>query len=218
MKNMLSSFETSISLFNEEFEKMKMISTSIDSSLESISKENETLRETVQDLKFRQMDQLSRANNIELQGVPENKPENLITIVKQASKIITCPINDSDIHYCSRVAKQNTNNSRPRSILVKFSSPRLRDTFLAATTTFNKKNSSDKFNTSHLGIGGDKKPIYIVEHLSPENKILHAATRKKSKELNYKFVWIRSGKIFVRKNEESNYIYIRNTDTLNKLS
>ncbi|CAG4985372.1 unnamed protein product [Colias eurytheme] len=41
---------------------------------------------------------------------------------------------------------------------------------------------------SDIGIGGDKDtPIFVIEHLSPENKLLHAAARLRAKELNYRY-------------------------------
>ncbi|CAH2108022.1 unnamed protein product [Euphydryas editha] len=67
------------------------------------------------------------------------------------------------------------------------------------------KDKSDKLNTSHLGMAGDKKPIYVIEHLSPALKSLHAATRLKAKQKDYKFVWVKSGRIYVRKNESTEY-------------
>ena len=63
-------------------------------------------------------------------------------------------------------------------------------------------------------MGGPRKSVYVSEHLSPANKSLHAAARLKAKELNYKFTWIRNGRIFVRKDESSEFILIRNTESL----
>ncbi|CAH2090658.1 unnamed protein product [Euphydryas editha] len=61
-------------------------------------------------------------------------------------------------------------------------------------------------------------PVFIQEHLSPQNKALHAAVRIRAKEKGYKYVWVRSGKIFVRKSEDSGYLFIRNMVDLNKLA
>ncbi|KAL4719444.1 hypothetical protein ACJJTC_018443, partial [Scirpophaga incertulas] len=61
------------------------------------------------------------------------------------------------------------------------------------------------------------KPVFVVEHLSPVQKALHAAARFKARELNYKFVWIRGGKIFMRKTESSEYKLIKNTQDLSNL-
>ncbi|GBP05252.1 hypothetical protein EVAR_76712_1 [Eumeta japonica] len=108
----------------------------------------------------------------------------------------------------------NRHGSHPRSILVRFSTPRLRDGFLAATISFNKerKRSKDKLNTGHIGFTGGPEGIYIVEHLTATVKELHAAVRKRAKELNYKLVWIRGGKLFMKKDESSERIVIRNHD------
>ncbi|XP_028158634.1 uncharacterized protein LOC114351572 [Ostrinia furnacalis] len=217
----MSTLEASISFFNEEFEKIKTAVAAQTDTVAALRKDNDFLRNTTQELsaRLRQLDQRSRSSNLEIQCVPEHKQENLTNMVLQLAKVIKCPVNDSDIHYCSRVAKLNANSTRPRSILLKLRSPRLRDNFLAATSLFNKKNSTEKLNTSHLGLGGEKKhPVFVAEHLTPENKELHAAARRKSKDLNYKFVWVRDGKVFVRKSEETNYIHIRNIDALEKMT
>ncbi|CAH2097388.1 unnamed protein product [Euphydryas editha] len=79
------------------------------------------------------------------------------------------------------------------------------------------KNENEKLNSSHLGYAGLKSPVYVVEHLSPNNKALHAAARIKAKEMNYKYVWVRNGKIFVRKNEGAELIQIRNKNSLSKI-
>ncbi|KAI5651775.1 hypothetical protein NE865_00112 [Phthorimaea operculella] len=213
IEDKINSFEKSITYFNSSFEEIRANITAQREEVAKLNKENETLRDSVRDLtsRFQQIDQLSRATNIEIQCVPENRNEHLISTVQQLGTTIKCPIKEQDIHYCSRVAKQKPDSTRPRNILVKFSSPRLRDNFLAATIKFNKSNKSDKLNTSHLGIADDKRaPIYVCENLSPEFKNLHAEARKRClKDLGYKFVWVRNGRIFARKTEDSNYVYIR---------
>lgn len=126
---------------------------------------------------------------------------------------------ETDIQQCTRIAKINNESRRPRSVIVKFNTQRTRDGFLAATLQFNKrnKNPTDKLNSSLLGIGGDKKPVFVVEHLAPAQKALHAAARAKAKELNYKFVWVRGGKVYMRKTESAEYINIKNTEDLSNL-
>ncbi|XP_052757632.1 uncharacterized protein LOC113514777 [Galleria mellonella] len=197
---------------------VKVNSTRI-SELES---ENTILKNTICDLNSRiiRIEQHSRASNLEIQNIPEYKSENLFTVVKQIANITNCKVNDSDILLCTRVAKLNSKSPRPRSVILKFASPRLRDNFLAASINFNKKakNVNDKLNTSHIGISGDRKPIFVVEHLSPTQKAIHAAARSKAKELNYRFVWVKGGRVFMRKTETSEYIVIKNIDDLSQLN
>lgn len=112
----------------------------------------------------------------------------------------------------------NRENKRPRSIVVQFNSVKIRDEYLAASLSFNKnKPIKDKLNSSHIGLEGEKTAIFISEHLSPTNKALHAATRAAAKEKGYKYVWVKNGRVFARKSDDSDYIFIRNTDSLSKL-
>jgi hypothetical protein len=118
---------------------------------------------------------------------------------------------------CFRVAKMNSDSNRPRSVVVKLRSARCRDSLIAAVQTYNRKNSNERLNTEVVGIGGEKKLIFVSEHLSPDKKSLHAATRLKAKELSYKFVWVRNGKIFVRKSENAQARLINSRHYLDKL-
>lgn len=177
---------------------------------------NENLSSLVQNLQERlcQVEQNARVTNIEISGIPEKKFENLVKTVEQLGNIVENPIIESEILHVTRVAKLNKDNSRPRSVIVKLSSQRRRDELLAAVSKFNKKNKDDKLNTAHLGIGGRREPVFVSEHLTLSNKQLHAAARKRSKEVGWKFVWVRDGRVFVRKSEQSPAIYIKNEDSL----
>lgn len=221
VRNVVASLENSMTFYSNELLKVQAAQAEQSAALDTIRKENQALRESCVSLSSRlaQLDQQSRSSNVEIQCVPEHRQENLLNTIQQLAKTIKCPISENNIHYCTRMAKMNGASPRPRSILVKFSSPRLRDEFLAATSKFNKSHKDDKLNTSHLGFGADKKkPIYVVENLTPEYKALHAAARQKAKELKYQFVWVRDGRIFMRKSEQSAFVHVKNLDILNKLS
>lgn len=183
------------------------------------------------DLKTRlsSTEQSARECNVEVHCVPESKSEDLPRTIIQLGNIVSFPIDDKEITACFRVARlkpipvnndttsSTTMNIRPKTIVVKLSSARKRDNFLAAVWKFNKANPNDKLSTSHLGIGGLKNPIFVSEHLSPTNKSLHAATRLRARELNYRFVWTRAGRIYMRKDETSPPIIIKHTEFLKTL-
>lgn len=217
----LTALEEKLTDFKTEHDQIKFELTAQRSLIHQLQSENEQLRVSTADLthRMKQTEILSRACNIEIQCVPENKNENLYNTVRQLASTVNCPVSDSDLHYCTRIAKLNTNSPRPRSILVKFSNRRLRDTFLASVIKFNRNNSTNKLNTSHLGIGGNKKSaVFVCEHLAPDTKQLHAEARRKAKELNYRYCWVRDGKVFLRKTDTSNYIIVRDRVTLSNLS
>ncbi|KAL0859709.1 hypothetical protein ABMA27_010071 [Loxostege sticticalis] len=216
----LGELKESVSFLNDQFETIKSKVDINTSMVNKLKIENDSLRSEIGFLagRVRLMDQMSRSTNLELQRVPERKAENVITIVKQLGNVVNCPLNDCDITYCSRTAKSNPDSSRPRSILVKLSTPRLRDSLLAAVIKYNKKHANDeKLNSSVLGLDDKKVPVYVVENLSAENKHLHAAARLRAKQLSYKYVWVRSGRVYMRKSDTSEAVFVRNVDVLNSL-
>ncbi|CAG4985159.1 unnamed protein product [Colias eurytheme] len=215
----LSVFSDSMTFINSEFEDIKKEHEVSKTKVIFLEKENENLKSALNDLLSRsnQIEQYIRQNNCEIQCVPEHKNENLMQIIMDLSKRVGYELNEKDVLNCTRTAKKDRTNTRPRSIVIQFVSPRLRDHLLAAVATHNKKHPQNKLNSSDLNIPGKPTPIYISEHLSPANKILHAATRIKAKNLGYRFVWVRNGRIFLRKNEESGYILVTSKQVLDKL-
>ncbi|KAF9412365.1 hypothetical protein HW555_009110 [Spodoptera exigua] len=214
----ISAFKVSFGFFNEQFEEFKKRFEEKDAIINQLRSDNTKLQQNVIDLTTRLciVEQNMRESNVEINGLPEDKSENLVETLKNIAKVTNCDIGDSDIMQITRVAKQNKENNRPRSVVAKLRSPRQRDNLLAAVGNFNKKHPSDKLNSHHLGIGlgGSRVPVYVSEHLCPTGKHLHAATRKLAKEMSYDFVWLRNGRIFVRKDIHSKPIHIRNHDSL----
>lgn len=182
-----------------------------------LEEDNKQLHSAISDLTIRlsRTEQHMRENNVEVNGVPEHKSENLVKTIMQLASIVKTSIKEDDIINVTRVAKIDKSSDRPRSIIAKFQSVRHRDSLLAAVAAYNKCNKDDKLNSRHLGLGGPKASVFVSEHLIPSTKALHASTRLKAREMKYKFVWVRNGRVYVRKNEESGKaIFIRNMDCL----
>jgi len=69
------------------------------------------------------------ANDIIIDGVPENKYENCSILIKNIGKQLNVNINDSMINDCHRIGF-NHNNTRPRRILVSYSNHQVKIDFL----------------------------------------------------------------------------------------
>lgn len=209
----------SMSFFNVMFEDIKSQIEEKNALIQELKEDNNTLKSTVSDLSNRLnlVEQNMRDGNIEVNGIPENKNENLVKTIEQLSKTLGEPIVPEDILFATRVAKLNKDNDRPRTVIVKLRAPRYRDAILAAVATYNKKNKEDKLCNHHLGFGGARKPVFVSEHLSPVNKSLHAAARIKAKELSYKYTWVRNGRIFMRKDDFGDAILVRNRECLDSI-
>lgn len=216
----IAAMDDSMKFINSQYEDLLKEHASSEEIITKLQKENLEMSNNIKLLNVRmdQLEQQTRSNNIEIQCLPEKKDENLFHIVSEISKVAGFVVENRDILHCTRIAKLNPNSTRPRSIVVQLASPRLRDQFLASIINFNKRNKDNKLNSVHLGYSGPKTAIFVTEHLSPTYRALHAAARHKSKELGYQFVWIRGGRIFMRKTQESEHIVVRNMETLNKLT
>lgn len=218
VKSEIKDLVRSVEFINAEYEEMKKNHEKTLRTTGELEKENHRMAGTIVDLNTRinYLEQQSRSNNLEIQSVPEHKQENVYNMVTQLGQVVGYNLKENDILFCTRVAKQDSSNSRPRSIIAQLSSPRIRDGLLAATIKFNKSNPQNKLNSTHLGYS-IQTPVYVAEHLSPSNKALHAAARVKARITGYKYVWVRNGKIFVRKSDESEFIHIKNSDSVNKI-
>lgn len=212
-------FKKTVSFLSDAHDEQVELNARNKNFITELLQNNATMSTQVRELETRleQIDQLARENNVEIQCIPEHKTENLLTIVKQVGRVVGNELQDSEIQSFHRVAKLNEETNRPRSIVVKLASPRVRDNLLAAVRNFNKKNELEKLNSSHIGIGGAKQPIFVTENLTLANKKLHAATRIAAKEKKYNFVWVRNGRIFVRKDVTTKSLLVKNFKCLESL-
>ncbi|CAG4981802.1 unnamed protein product [Parnassius apollo] len=153
--------------------------------ISSLKNENTKLRENQIKINSRLtiMEKETRVYNLEFHCIPENRGENLFNTLQQIGKTIGSYVEDGHIVKCTRIAKWNKENNRPRTVLAKFATPLLRDKFFANVINYNKTHPSDKLNSSRLGIAGEKMPVFVCEHLTTEAKALHAPARRLPREI-----------------------------------
>lgn len=190
-----------------------------DETIKTLESSNLELQNQIREISGRlsTMEKISRDCNVEVQAVPEKRSENVLTIFKNICETLKVPIVETEIRACRRVSKVNSNSDRPRNILVTLSSPRQRDLVISAALRYNKAHPNEKLNSVNAGIIGQSSRIYVNEHLSSDSKKLHASARAFAKEKSYKYVWVRFGRIFVRKADDCDAIQIRNLECIKKL-
>lgn len=180
--------------------------------IDNLKRENTALKSKVVDLEARvdDLEDYARRNCLEIQGVPEEKEENVMNVVKKVGKALDMQIDDLMIDACHRIGRK-TDREHPRGIIVKF--VRRMDKEMLMKHRRDKKRD---FSTRHLDLPSDS-PIYLNDSLSPAKRKLLALARHVRKERNYKYLWLRNGHILLRKEEGKNVIEIKTQADLSEL-
>ncbi|CAH2093241.1 unnamed protein product [Euphydryas editha] len=85
----------------DEYEEMKTKLEEKSNTVDLLKRENDALKSTVKDLTSRLniVEVHMRESNIEINGIPENRNENLMNVVVHLSKIIENPLTEEDIQH-----------------------------------------------------------------------------------------------------------------------
>ncbi|KAI5630975.1 hypothetical protein NE865_16313 [Phthorimaea operculella] len=151
----MTSYQETFEFFNSQYEDLKKSLEEKDVIIKQLQLDNEVLQGSVREMSSRlgSVEQIMRETNIEINGIPEHRSENLAATVIRLADSVGCPLADADIQHVTRVAKLNKDSDRPRAVIAKLRNTRQRDSLLAAVSKFNKnKKNQDKLNSAHLDI------------------------------------------------------------------
>lgn len=178
------------------FDEQSKIIKAYEEKFEAMSQENTHLKKRVKALESEldNTEQYSRVNCLELNGIPETKTENVYDVIKSVGNALGMDITEEQIDACHRMGSKQ--EGKKRGIIVKFTRRTVKEEMLS------KRKVKRNFNTHDLGFRGTAADVvYINESLTPvRRKILNAA-RALKKEKGYTYVWVKNGRIFLRKND-----------------
>ncbi|KAH9369852.1 hypothetical protein HPB48_013857 [Haemaphysalis longicornis] len=140
LQNDMEELKKSLDFINNEFEAVKLQNTTLVATNKKLVESNDVLARKVAAL-----EQYSRANNLEIRGVPVTQGEECLEIVKQLGDAIGCTVQTEDIDTAHRVPTHNANH---KNIIVRFCSRDKRTEFLS-----NARKSRP--TTSCLGVLGE---------------------------------------------------------------
>jgi hypothetical protein len=158
------------------------------------------------------LEQRLLANNIEIHGVPFSANENIPSIVTKIGAELGVQLTENCFDVCYRSPQKV--NGMPGGIQVRFINHQVKENFLA------KRRVKRNLSTRHLTLDGvppTDVPIYINEALSPGRRKVLNTVRERKKTKNYAYLWIRGGKILVRKVEKGKVIALRHMADICKL-
>lgn len=180
---------------------------SIQNELENIKKEQVGKNATIKKMELRldEIEYTSNLNYLEIAGIPQKNGEQLEEIIKKVASAAGVQIKHADISKVTRTTDRRLN--APPKILVKFTEIKQKEILLS------KKREMDLNLLKDL----TNEKVYIGEVISPYKKELLWKAKQLAKEKNYEFVWIKNGKIMVRKGHDQKILYVNHLDDLDKL-
>lgn len=216
LEKLYEGLEKSITYSHEKIDETCNLVKSLDQkvagcfvSIENLETENKRLAAEVVLLKgaINQCEQYSRCNSVEVHGVPEIKGENVVTTVALLLRALNVSFELADIDVCHRLGKFRVDSPVPRGIIIKFLSRRKKEEVLKARRV--KKNLSvGEIDASWASTHIAGSQVYVNENLTKANRILYKACRTFKTENNVKHLWLKNGKIYMRKTDNSNVYLI----------
>ena len=156
-------------------------------------------------------------NDVEISNIEPRNNENLHEIVKKIAQITNTEITDKNIADIYRTRSRNPLKS---NIIVTFNQFTKKQLFInnckrqRSTNSLTLKRVFDDEIDEARGGG----VIFINNRLTNNNKHLLWLAKQKAREQNWKFVWEREGRIFMRNCENARSVHIGCIDDVNNIS
>ncbi|KAF6207968.1 hypothetical protein GE061_016417 [Apolygus lucorum] len=181
---------------------------------EQLRTHNDVLQKKVNALEAQVVDneQNALAKVVEISGIPSTTNENVVDIVKSVCRAVEFDMSESMFDNCFR-RRPSPKSNFPGIICLSFIRRLDKDAFISATRR--KRDLS----THDVGIDtrGDPSRIFINQSLTYHKRQLLNRAKVFKKEHQFKFVWIRSGSVMIRKDENSTIYEVRKADDLDKI-
>lgn len=215
IQNELSDIKDNLS---KKMEDMSDQISKMESELKQIKAEskekNNALERTIDNFKqdINDRDQFYLMNDVEITGIPEQKPENILHLVSLVATKVGMNLDERDVVFAYRAGVRRGNgDARSRPICVRLARKTVRDELLKSARV------RRGITTADLNLPGDAHVLYINERMTQYNRQLFRKTREAGREKNWKFIWTREGKIYARQREGMVAHRIRNEQNINSL-
>lgn len=211
LKNLISArfddLNSSIQELRSQIHELQTSNCNLKKINDDLSKENVEIKKELKSLKCDVIDlkQYSRRCNFEITNLPEpDGNEDMTQVLSKIGELVSVNLVDN-VAVAHRVPSYN--RDRPKPIVVQLKTKETRDILLGKLRA--KKLSASNINSRFTDI-----PVFFNEHLAPELKSLFYQARKFKVERNFKYCWVKNGKIFLRENDSSSVIRINSLDDL----
>lgn len=195
--------------------------TAIQSQITSLEQEKKStsLEISILSDKIDNMERNLRKTCLEIRYIPRKQKEtksDLFEMIQNLLKQLKLENLNPQVRDVYRLPKKNDKNNAT-TVIFEMSSTLARSTIIEHIKKFNRQHSTEQLSTTHLGIDTARLPIFVSEHLTPKNTRIHFLARDFARTENYKFCWVSNGNIFLRKDEHSPHILVKNEDVLKSI-
>lgn len=192
-------------IMKEYIEKMQ----TLEASNKILQKENEELK-----IKINDLEQYSRKNCLEIQGVPEGSGENVLSVVQAVGKSIGFELENHMVDACHRLRKNETRPSQARGVIIRFVRRIDKEEFLQKKKIKRELKVTDLPEEFIKLVKADNF-IYVNESLTAANRKLFAQAREFKIKNKIKYLWTKDGKIMMRATDSSRVYQIRTVNDFN---
>ncbi|XP_046687387.1 uncharacterized protein LOC124373022 [Homalodisca vitripennis] len=159
----------------------------------------------------KKIEESSKDNVVEISGVPHKEKDDILNIIGKISDAIGFLFKEDSVDNCYRY--KSIDGSRPGIIVVRFVRKLDKEAFM------NKRRVKKNLNSRDIGfMDGDASVIYFNESLTQEKRKLLNMARAIKREKQYTYLWVRNGRIFMRKNQGDRFVTIDSIEDVNKLA
>lgn len=218
--NRLTVMEQSVKLISDQYDDTQEKFFEQIEQCNKLKKQNDVLSEKNKELELRmthleeehhKSEQWDRIQNVEILGIPERKSESLTDVVLRLANHVGIKLEPKNIEFAHRVQAKRPVAGRSRAIVVRLRDRAHKDALLVAVRRCRGVTTKD------VGMDGEPRKIFVNEHLTRKYKHLFNCTKTKAKEANYKFIWTKNCRIYVRKREDAPFICISKDSDLNTI-
>lgn len=196
---------------NQQFkEEMQSTLATITNSIQTLSTQMNEIKEKDQkreqqisnmDKRINNIEQQMIAKNIEIKNV-ENKQLSATEVIKKIAESLNVELKEEDINRAYRLKKKEN------KIIIEFSSLNKK---LELMTKIERHRIEAKVINGNDDNSFTLQHIYINDQLTYNNRQLLWIAKTKAREAKWKYVWVKNGIIFARRNENSSSIIINNS-------
>lgn len=223
VKKQLTEVSKAIDYFSSKYDDFFRELTEVKSVCQAQENEIIRLKEKMihMEKKVEESDFEHKRRNLVALGVPEkiNEDRNLLVETVAAAIGMDNFNSQTEIKEVIRLGALKSGTQRqPRPLLIKFTRQITRDECL---NKFRQLAREDKrgpgLETNVLSENWSGSRWNMSEHLPTKTRLLLISARKTAQEKNFKYVWQKNGRIFLRKNDGDTPVWINSDEDLSSL-